>query len=1196
MYLFMTFFLLELKLRAKSISTYIYFFIFFTMSFLSVAAEDWGFVGPGRVLLNGPYCTIMLHFNLSLFGILVLAGIFGPSILRDFQHDTYQLIFTKPISKLAYLGGRWTGSIVTCLLVFSGLIFGELIGSTAPWADHTRLLAVTPSLVRMFLTVFFEITCLQIFFVGSVFFMVAALTRKMIVVYLQGVGLFTVYLILVVSVLNVRSLDLCLPSLFDPLGNIVIDNVTRYWTVVERNTLVLPWHGVFLYNRLLWTGVGVISLAVTYFFFPLSAEALTRRRPSKQKPEEESESRPRLQVALPVAHQIFTGSTNFRQLGSLVRLRLRNTFSEIVFWAIVLFMILNTMIGGHFAGHLNEQNVWPVTSLMLNVVEGRSMLFLLIVAAMYGGELVWRERDTHFIQIHDSLPVHEWIDWASNFLTLLVVELVLLTAVMLCGILSQALASYYRFELSQYFVELYVVTLPTVLAFALFALVVQSLVSNKYIGHAIAVVCVLLPSFLIPTGLIDRLYLFENTTDYTYSDMNGYGHFAPGLFWSTTYWLLWSVFLVSLALLFARRGTDSGWKQRVSNARLRAPLLVPVAVILALCVAGSGAWFFYNTHVLNPFRSDQDNRHLQAAYEKQYKKYEKIPQPKIIAVDCQVNLYPERRSFDATGTYTLINRTAEPISDIHITNDPEISTEVSFENPATITLDDKNHYYRIYHLSQPLAPGAQTSMKFHVSHNSRGFRNNGELAQLAYNGTFFDMGYFPYLGYSRNNEINNPVRRREEHLPPLEEMADRGDPYYKNVNLFSEESDWINYHAIVSTSADQIALSPGYLQKQWQQGGRTFYEYSMGSTKTQCFFDFNSGRYAVKKEPYQGVNIEVYYDPKNSFDVDDMIAASKAGLNYYQTNYGPYQFAQYRILEFPRYRNFAQSFPNTIPFSEGIGFIGRVEKPEDIDFTYFVVAHELAHQWWGHQLIGSQEKGSNMMSESLAEYSALRVMEKKYGAENMRKFLRHELDGYLRGRAGEVRHEPPIVLVQNEPYVWYQKGSLVLYALSDYIGEDKLNAALKSLLDKYKFAGPPYPDTRDFVTALRSATPADLQYLITDLFENITLYDSKITSAAVSETPDHKYKVRMVVSAKKYRADGAGNEKPMPLHDLIEIGVFSGTKDHEKPIHLEKRWLSQESTTIEFVVDKKPTRAGIDPYSKLIDRNPEDNLMDVSGG
>ena len=291
-----------------------------------------------------------------------------------------------------------------------------------------------------------------------------------------------------------------------------------------------------------------------------------------------------------------------------------------------------------------------------------------------------------------------------------------------------------------------------------------------------------------------------------------------------------------------------------------------------------------------------------------------------------------------------------------------------------------------------------------------------------------------------------------------------------------------------------------------------------------------------------------------------MISSSKRGLGYYTNYYSPYQFQQYRILEFPRYRQFAQSFPNTVPYSEDMGFIGRLKKPDDIDFTYFVTAHELAHQWWGHQLIGALVQGSNMMSESLAEYSALRVMQHQYGDPQMRRFLKYELDGYLRGRAGEVRHEPPLVLVQNEPYVWYQKGSLVLYALSDYIGEDKLNAALGNYLRANRYSQPPYPDTRGFVEALRSATPPDLQYLITDMFESITLYDNRAVSATWQETPDHKYKVVLNVKSRKLKANGDGVETEVPIHDLIEVGVFSGKKDHEQPIHVEKQWITKNDS------------------------------------
>jgi ABC-2 type transport system permease protein len=331
-----------------------------------------------------------------------------------------------------------------------------------------------------------------------------------------------------------------------------------------------------------------------------------------------------------------------------------------------------------------------------------------------------------------------------------------------------------------------------------------------------------------------------------------------------------------------------------------------------------------------------------------------------------------------------------------------------------------------------------------------------------------------------------------------------------------------------------------------------------------------------------------------------MLASSKAGLDYYQSNFSPFQFTQFRIMEFPRYRSFAQSFANTIPYSEGIGFITRLRKKDDIDFTYFVTAHELAHQWWAHQLIGADVQGSNMMSETLAEYSALMVMEKKYGRDYMRKFLRHELDRYLRGRAGEVRHEQPLALVQREDYVWYQKGGQIMYTLADYIGEDKVNAALREFLMQYRYANAtdsrsvPYPDTRELVAALRAQTPPDLQYLITDGFDSIVLYDNKAETATVTQIAGNKYKVTLTAQARKVKSDGSGNETPMPLNDYIEIGIFKGPKDQEQPLYLKKEKITQEKNTFEITVDEKPTRAGIDPYNKLVDRIADDNVIPVT--
>jgi ABC-2 type transport system permease protein len=1226
MRLFWEFFTFELKFRFKSLSTYVYFLLWFTFSFLCVASESFGAIGNsnGKILLNSPYANTYNDLGASLFGIIVIAAIFGTSILRDFQRDTYQILFTAPISKFGYLGGRWAGSFVTAIFAFSGMLFGTFLGTFAPWADHTR---IEPNHLWNYLQPFLSVVAVQIFFVGSVLFLVAALTRKIFIVYLQGVALFMLYVIGITVFSATRSLERFWSGILDPLGFILFDDVTRYWTVIEKNTQFVTWslsdvRGIFLYNRVLWLSVGLLALGAVWFFFPMSVEALTARsqgrRAAKAKEQELAEDQPvRSLVAarVPMVHYAFTPSTTFAQYLSLSRLRLRNILRDIPFWGIVALLIALGVNNGHFAGHLAEQDVWPVTYLMLQSVEGSAILFLYIVATLYAAELLWRERDIHFDGIHDALPMQESTDWLSRLTAIVVVELILLTFAMLVGILMQTIAGYYHYELLQYFKELYLVTFPQILAFTLLALFVQTLVSNKFVGHGILIGIFVLMPILFSFGWENTLYLVGQVPAYTYSDMNGYGHFVPSLFWSMTYWLAITATLGVASIGLARRGAEDSPRARVRQALRRVPRLAPLALLFALIAAGSGGWYFYNAHVLNEYLDSQARRDIQAGYERKFKQYENVLQPKVTAVDATINIYPDRRSFDGNIRMTLENKTSQQIPEIHITDQKQSVSNLQFDRKFHLISSAPRNIYSIYALEKPLSPGETVTLTCNVGHQTRGFRDGNELPELAFNGTFFDSDYVPYIGYNNNIELDDPRRRREEHLPPLEEMAHRGDPAHSINNIFPREADWITYHTIVSTSPDQVAVAPGYLQREWQANGRRFYEYNMGSTHILEFFSYISARYQTRTEAYQGpggdVSLEVYYDPAHTYNIDDMLASSRAGLDYYQRVYSPYQFNQFRILEFPRYRAFAQSFANTVPYSEAIGFIGRVVKPTDIDFTYFVTAHELGHQWWAHQLIGADVEGSNMMAESLAEYSALQVMAHKYGRDLMHRYLRHELDTYLRGRAGETRHEPPLALVQREPYVWYQKGGQILYTIADYIGEDKFNLALHNFLMQYRYANAinqvdahnnagasaaidgPYPDTRMLVDAIRAQTPPDLQYLVDDGFNRIVLYDNKALSATSQKTPDGKYKVTLEVQARKVQADGNGVETPMPLADYIEIGVFSGKKDEEKPLYLRKEKISEERNTFVILVDEQPTLAGIDPYNKLIDRNADDNMIDV---
>lgn len=1214
MRLLLEFFLFELKFRFKSISTYVYFAIWFAFSFLCMASEDFGPVasGNGKVLLNGPYANVYNDTFASFFGLIIIGAIFGTSILRDFQRDTTQIIFTKPISKFAYLGGRWAGSFVAATFAFTGLVFGEMLGTLAPWADHTR---IAPTQLWWYIQPFLCIVLVQIFFTGSLFFMIAALTRRIFIVYVQGAALFMVYLIGLAAFETTRSVSLFWPGLLDPVGVILNDSITRYWTVVEKNTLLYSWslqvaNGVFLYNRLLWTGVGILCLAALWKFFPMSLEALTARasnRRARLAIEQDEQLRPVRSLAvarIPIVHQAFGFGTAIAQYVSLTRIRVRNIVRDVPFWVLLFLMACVALNNGHYAGRMEGINVWPVTYLMLQAVEGGSMLFLYIVATFYAGELIWRERDTRFEGIHDALPMSEATDWLSKLSALCVVELALLTIAGLCGIIMQTIAGYFHYELLQYAKELYVVTFPQVLTFALLALFVQTIVGNKFVGHGIVIGVFVLQPVLFNWGWENTLYLFGATPPYTYSDMNGYGHFVMPLFWSIAYWISIAAFLGVISIGLARRGAEDSIRARFGLLRQNTLRLAPYAAFFLLLAIGSGSWFYYNTHVLNEYLTNKDRRDIQATYERNFKKYEHLPQPKIVSVDAQIDIVPEGRSFSGTGHFVLENKTSQPIAQIHITNPQQSVSNVAFDRAFHVVSASPRNLYVIYAFDKPLAPGETTNMTFNVGWQSRGFLDGHERAELAYNGTFFDSGYFPTIGYSQDGELSDPRRRREEHLGAQEVLPNRGDAIGSVTNLFTPQSDWIHYRTTVSTSADQIAIAPGYLQKDWIANGRHYFTYDMGDVQTLDFFAYVSGKYEVTRDSYQGANgpvaIEVYHLPAHSFDVKDMIDASKAGLAFYEKAFSPFQFKQYRILEFPRYRSFAQSFPNTVPYSEGIGFIERMQKPTDIDFTYFVTAHELGHQWWGHQLIGGRVAGSNMMSETLAEYSALMTMRHRYGDDNMHKFLKYELDRYLRGRGTEVRREEPLAQVQQEAYVWYQKGGQIMYALSDYIGEDKLNLALHNFLMQYRYANAgttpsgPYPDTRELVAALRQQTPPNLQYFIDDSFENIVLYDNRAVSATVNPTPDHKFKVTLTVEAHKMKSDGSGNEAPMKMNDLIDIGVFAGPRETEKPLYLQKQWVHDGKQTFEIVVDQMPARAGIDPLNKLIDRNGEDNETDVT--
>jgi aminopeptidase N len=354
----------------------------------------------------------------------------------------------------------------------------------------------------------------------------------------------------------------------------------------------------------------------------------------------------------------------------------------------------------------------------------------------------------------------------------------------------------------------------------------------------------------------------------------------------------------------------------------------------------------------------------------------------------------------------------------------------------------------------------------------------------------------------------------------------------------------------------------------------------------------------VARKKFKGINIEVYYIKEHAYNVPNMLSSIEKSLDYYTTHFGPYYHKQARIIEFPRYASFAQAFPGTMPYSEGIGFIQdlRDVKADDIDMVFYIVAHEMAHQYWAHQLCGASMQGSEWMSEGFSQYAALMVMEKEFGREKMKKFLKYEMDGYLTGRSSEFEAERPIYKTEGQAYIHYQKASVAMYYLKEMIGENNVNLALQKLLTDHAYKEPPYATSMNAIQAFEEVTPDSLKYLVDDLFKHITLFSNRIESCSFKKNND-SYVVTMNVVSEKYRSDSLGKEQPIPVNDYIDIAIFgekNQTPEKEKVLLHNRVKLNARKTRLVFSVNELPKRVGVDPYHYLIDRVPDDNTKNLT--
>ena len=1090
----------------------------------------------GNVLHNAPLVIVRLLSVLTVLSVLLAVIFVAGAALRDFEQRTAELVFATPMSRHAYLGGRFAAGYLIALMILVACALGLALGGSMPWVDAARM---GPSSWHGYVWGLGVMVVPDLLFMASLLFLLATVTRSLLVTY---IGVIAYFVLQGITSYLIRGLDNhVLTAALDPFGGRTLEIITRYWPPAQANHQLPPLVGLLLFNRLLWTGVALVLLGASLLLFRPDREGL--RLPRRRKRAEPPLLGPRgatSALKLPAVSARHDWRAHLQQLRAQFVFDTLGVLKGVPTLVLIALALALMLVSVAQSGMAYGTPLLPVTHQMTTAIVGSFSLSLIIIVIFYAGELVWRERSQHSAEVSDAFPVPDWVPLLAKFGALLAIILLLLLLGTAVGIGWQLTHGYTHLEPGLYLAMLALHAIPFVFI-AVLALFLQVMANNKFIGYLLNIVWLAASS--LGFSLLhwnQNLYNYGNGPDVPYSDMNGFGHFLTGALWFDGYWACFAVALLVLASLFWVRGTAQGWRARWREAQMRAHM--PSRVVLGVALLAfvvSGGWIYYNTNVLNTYSNSTAQLQQRAHYELRYAKYEGAAQPRITAIKADVDIFPYRRRIDVRAHYTLVNKHDKPIRELMVNYDTDDfkPTSIHFA-PHEVVKNDKQLGFVIYRLKTPLAPGASMAFDFTLKYAPRGFTNDTGSHFLVHNGTFFNNSRLPQFGYQPKFQITDRNDRRKYGLDPdVPRMPPLGDEKARANTYISNDADWISFDTTVSTAADQIALAPGTLEKEWTANGRRYFHYTMHEPMLN-FFAYLSARYAVRHVNHKGVAISVFYNPAHAWNIGRMIESAEDSLDYYDANFTPYQFKQLRILEFPGYLQFAQSFANTIPFSESIGFIADLRDKSHFDYVYDVTAHEVAHQWWAHRVIGADMQGSTMLSESLAEYSSLMVVKHHYGVSEVDKLLRYELNTYLTGRATEKVAEEPLAKVENQPYIHYAKGSLVFFALQEYVGEKRLNAMLKKFLVDKGFQSPPYTTSKEFMAALSKILGPTWQPLLDDFFWKITLFDNRMLSATATKLPDGKYKVQMRVHTGMAYANGEGKQTPANLNIPIFVGVY----------------------------------------------------------
>lgn len=1148
---------------------------------------------PALVDVNSPF-QIFYNIGLTTIGCEFVIMFFVVSgLLRDRMYQMESILYSTAIPKRDFWLSRFLGVLLFSLAAFSTCLLGFAIGTLFPGVDPDRLAAFE---MQSYVRVWCIMVLPNVLICSAILFSIAAWTKNQIATYVSAILIYFLYVFCSMyfnSPLMARSVpadpeNLIYAALADPFGLAAFFEQTQFWTPFQKNNQMISLTGNVLWNRLIWLGFSTLLLAFSYHFF--SFRQSTRKTKKKESLDMEILSTSK---KIPIPNLQFGTRFHWKSFQALFRLDCSIVFKSLPFLGILLVWLLISFINIYeriYQGGAYHDSLYPTSNLLIELTRDPILSRLLIV--FFSGELMWKARERQFHHILDTTAVSNGMMLLSKVLCLLMIPLLInVSSAMVC-IGFQVLNDSVQVEIWQYVNTFYFSGMRDFF-YIFLALFIQKLVSNKYLGMVITALTIALLGTTLAgyIGIEHPLLILGRLPYVGYTNMNGYDGNTTAFYHFLLYWGALGLILGMLAGKLWQRGHLDPVRIRLRALGSKWNRWEKLGLLgLSLLFLGTASLIFVQTNREVEYRTVKEHLDERERYERTYKSYDALDKLTVIAIKTNVDVYPDKGRYKVQAEYELQNRTDHPIQQVFLTERMPL-TSAALQKAHQVFRDSLSHT-RLFEFHSPLQAGETTSLNFDLTYERKGFETS---EQLVSNGSYImQHDVQPMLGYRKSLEIKDEFERKKRGLPERDEEQVNDahihhHQYHRVVPILFEST--------ISTAIDQIALAPGDLIEEWEEGERRYFRYRAADRIMESIQYF-SANYEMQIRDYAGVSIEQYYHPGHDYNIDQTEKFAQLTLDYCSENFGSYPFNHLRIAEIPGHWGFGgQAMPGTISMVEDRFYLLDNRDPDGFDLVAKRTIHEVAHQWWGMLLRPKIIEGGSFLLEGLAKYTEAVVMEQHFGKRAVWQLSESANQRYFSGRAFATEHEPALAYTDGENYLAYGKSFVVMLALKELLGEEIVNGVLRKMVATHRDEMEPTATSLEFLEELYSVSAPEYHSLINDWFKRVMTYDLSVKNLDVQMLNNGTYAITASILAHRSEMQTDGSMSPTSIDEPILLGLFSchpkEVDSSSSILYLQPEHISQERTDIRIVVNELPRYIAIDPFGARVEENRLDNVQQI---